>query len=81
MAAAPKDDARARYRRGLAISRGGSFVGTMGFVTTVGAANEAVGAVLGALLILLCMGMIHVGGQIQGEASVFLAAWVHGDED
>lgn len=76
------DDARARYRRGRILSRLGSLTGTIGFVTLVAAADDAIVAeAIGAILLLLCMGLIHTGGLIMGEASVFLAAWTYGDED
>lgn len=75
------DDARARYRRGLTLSRLGSLTGTVAFVVLLAADGSIPAEILGGLMLLVAMGLIHVGGLIMGEASVFLAAWTYGDED
>jgi hypothetical protein len=75
------DDARARYARGLLISRIGGLAGTIGFVTLVAVGEQVGGSVTGGLLLLVSMATIHVGGLIQGEASAFLAAWTHPDQE
>jgi hypothetical protein len=69
------ENAKERYARGLLISRIGSLAGTVGFVTLVSVGDQVGGSVIGAVLMLVAMSTIHVGGLIMGEASVFLAEW------
>lgn len=76
------DDARERYRRGLLVSRLGGLAGTIGFVTTVAADGNVGGEILGGVMLIACMASIHVGGQLMGESSVWLSAWLpRGDEE